>query len=302
MSKRISLLILILFFVAMIGTNPIKRASANPMSMSSYNAGQATVILSNASMPEAEVNISISTRKYSESSSTGPTFTHTIEMQSSFSIWCDVSHNSTIAFVYPGSWSNQITSIVSNLDLYIQLDGVPISYLSVNGSSLSFDLENPEEYEKWQFLESQDLAVFNASLQAGVESLLEVQASVNVTSTADIFEFEYCVGSARTWNGSTQETVRMSVENNDLFLSSQFKPTDSLTVSEEGSRFVGIWSLDIASFSGDYVAFECTQKMWPYTTTTPPLSPQLVLLAAGSLVTIALAVIIIMKKSGRLNL
>lgn len=248
--------------------------SANPMSVGSANSGGFFCLSSNISMPEANVNISLVCREVIPTSSSGPIFVYEVEMNSSFLVISECDENTTIAFAYPATWKNWGTLIeFEDIQFEVFVDDVEVPTQILNISEIGIDFIElfyvfyHEDFESWAFLLDNEFVLFNISLEAANGSLLEVYTNFDVSSDGDIFEFEYCVGTAKTWNGTTIEEVRIQLANTSQYLENSFYPEDSLVVTSGVNRTTGCWSLDFSSFTENYVGVSILQKQWPYNNT-----------------------------------
>jgi hypothetical protein len=233
------------------------------MSLDELRTGATASLSQNVSMPYAIVNISISSEKVNDTIGIAPTFNHFITMDSEFSMVSDYDQNCSIAFAYPETWGHENRDVVYPF-FEIELDGQPLTYTLVNGSNLEINTETKEDYEELEFLYYVRLAIVNVTLKRNQTHVLGVFTSMEVSLTENIFRFSYCVGSAKVWKGSTQEIVRMTIENTDELMGTHFFPNDSLTVIRDGQKSIGEWQLEFPSFEKDFVYCDLLQSQWPY--------------------------------------
>ena len=307
MRKPVAIIILA---VILLTPNIPSHVSANPMSVGSANSGSFFCLSSNISMPEANVNISLVCREVIPTSSSGPIFVYEVEMNSSFLVVSEYDENTTIAFAYPATWKNWNDVIeLNDIQFEVFVDDVEVPTQILDISEIGIDYN--ELLEDWRFLYDNEFVLFNVSLEAFNDSLVEVYTNFVVSSDSDIFEFEYCVGTAKTWNGTTIEEVRIQLANTSQYLENSFYPEDSLTVTSGVNRTTGCWSLDFSSFTENYVGVSILQKQWPYnntidfgsttsnqtnTSTEQFLLSQAILLSTGIGIALIIVVIIVLTK------
>ena len=274
--------------------------SANPVSIGSTNSGSFFCFSSNISMPEANVNISLICREVIPTNRSGPIFIYEVEMNSSFLVVSEYDENTTIAFAYPAAWRNWNDVIeLNDIQFEIFVDDVEVPNQIQDISEMGTDLDDERDVD-WIFLYDSEFVLFNVSLEAFNNSLIEVNTNFVVSSDSDIFEFDYCVGTGRTWNGSTMEEVRIQLCNTSLYEQNSFTPNDSLTVTQGSDMTTGSWNLNFDSFSENHIGVEIRQKTWPYgpTPTVTPLDSLPVVLAFGAIVSvIAIAIVVFSKRT-----
>ncbi|TFG31875.1 hypothetical protein EU528_04895 [Candidatus Thorarchaeota archaeon] len=305
---------MIILAVIILTTNIPSHVPANPLSVSSTNSGNFFCLSSNISMPQASVNISLICREVIPTESSGPIFIYEVKMNSSFQVRSNYTENTTIAFAYPADWRNfgniiQLSDI--EFDVFVDDIEVPTQILNISEISIDFDEIFDEDLESWDFLYENEFVLFNISLEAYEYSIVEVNTNFDVSSGTDVFEFEYCVGTARTWNGNTIEEVQISLDNTSMYMGNWFNPEDSLTAIQGVNRTTGYWSLDFSSFTEEYVKVSIWQKQWPYSNTIPSGSTtsnqtntssdqfqlsQAILFSAGIGLAIIVVVVIILTK------
>ncbi|MGY5874925.1 MAG: hypothetical protein RTU30_04190 [Candidatus Thorarchaeota archaeon] len=232
-------------------------ANANPISIDQFTTGTTIGLANNLSMPSADVRISISSVIIS-SSSYSRVYNHTVTMNSEFHIISSTSQDAGIAFAYPDTWGMTYRE-VSNLNMQIRLNETSVPYIVLAGSNLVI----PESLDLSEELDYLRLAVINVSLSEETTYSVEVDASFQISQPDTTFRFRYFVGSARSWEGQTHETVELIVENSNLLGEVSFSPADSLQVSNAGISRIGMWTLDFSSFPYDYV--ECGFEQYTYT-------------------------------------
>lgn len=255
-------------------------------------------------MPEASVNITLICRDVVPTSSSGPTFIYEMDMQSLFMVQCEDDQNTTMAFAYPVNWNNYyIPVIFDEMQFEVFVDDTEVPTLIVTLSETGFNLSelSHEGQVAWGFMMDNQFVLFNITLQAYHPVTVKVNTNAIMSSDADMFDFDYCVGTARAWNGDTLEEVRIQLLNTTQYVGNSFRPQESFTVAQEIDKTTGVWNLDFGSFSEDKVGVSILQKQWPYTSTTETTTPtistsQTMFLVAGAGVVVVLIVAIIYVK------
>ena len=268
MKRAIAVIIFATIFLAPSIPIPV---SANPLTVSSANSGSFFCFSSNISMPEASVNITLICRDVVPTNSSGPTFFYEMDMQSSFVVQSENDQNTTMAFAYPVNWNKYyIPVIFDEMQFEVFVDDTEVPTLIVALSETGFNLSelSYEDQVAWGFMKDNQFVLFNITLQAYHAVTVKVNTNAIMSSDADIFDFDYCVGTARAWNGDTLEEVQIQLLNTTQYLGTSFQPQESLTVVQEVDKTTGVWNLDFSSFSEDMVGVSISQKQWPYTTST----------------------------------
>lgn len=265
-----SIAVIMLATILLAPSIPIS-VSANPLTISSATSGSFFCFSSNISMPEASVNITLICRDIVPTNSSGPTFFYEMDMQSSFVVQSENDQNTTMAFAYPVNWNNYyIPVIFDEMQFEVFVDDTEVPTLIVTLSETGFNLSelSYEGQVAWGFMMDNQFVLFNITLQAYHAVTVKVNTNATMSSDADIFDFDYCVGTARAWNGDTLEEVRIQLLNTTQYVENSFRPQESFTVAQEVDKTTGVWNLDFGSFSEDNVGVSILQKQWPYTSTT----------------------------------
>ena len=232
-----------------------------------------------------------------------------MNMQSSFVVQSENDQNTTMAFAYPVNWNNYYVPVIfDELQFEVIVDDTEALTLIVTLSETGFNLDelSYEDQLAWGFMLDNQFVLFNITLQAHHAATVKVNTNTTMSSGADIFDFDYCVGTARAWNGDTLEEVQIQLLNTTQYLEASFQPQESLTVTQEVDKTTGVWNLDFSSFSEDSVGVSISQKQWPYTTSTTTTSTaetttsiippsQTMFLAVGAAVVLIIAIILVKK-------
>ena len=263
LTKRMYILS-VLILLLIIPVYSIKGVDANPVpfTFDFLDMGTTLSLAQNVSMPTADVDILISSTRSSllyDERTYIPGFNYTIEMNANFQIVSEISQNACIAFVYPETWGRWNEQDTTFLDMQIRLNETPMPYIVADVDDvLDYMLELNLTEETSQLFDL-NYAVINASLIEGCVYNLDVEAIIHVSLYYDIFSFFYWVRSARTWDGTTHESVEISVENSDIIRNVTFFPEDSFTETSIGVRKTGTWALEFPSFDYDLVGVSIEQ-------------------------------------------
>ncbi len=224
-----------------------------------------------------------------------------MDMQSSFVVQSEDDQNTTMAFAYPASWSSYYTPVIFDemqFEVMVNDTEVPTLILALNETDFNLDELNYEDLVAWGFLLDNQFVLFNITLEAFTAATIKVNTNVILSSGSDVFYFDYCVGTARAWNGDTIEDLQIQLFNTTQYLGNSFQPQESLTVTQEIDKTTGVWNLDFTSFTDDMIGVTISQKRWPYTTTTtftttnqsPLTQPMLLVVGAGAVVVLIVAI------------
>jgi len=241
-----------------------------------------------------------------------------MDMQSSFVVYCEDDQNTTIAFAYPASWGEYyypVTYDELEFEVFVNDTEVPTQIAILDHTSLDWSLWSLIEqdyWSNWGFLFEQQFVLFNVTLYADEEVTMKVNTNAIMSSDKDVFDFDYCVGTARAWRGETLEEVRIRLTNTTQYIEDSFQPNGSLTIIEEDDSTTGIWNLNFTSFEENTVGVSIRQNEYPMmtvstttTTTTnqtqvtddlPTLMHTMFLFAGAGVVAILTIVIICKKK------
>jgi hypothetical protein len=226
-----------------------------PTDCTSVNSGVPYCITNNVTMPSAEVNISIIV---SES------WRYDINVSCSFMISSAVAQNLTTAFVYPTAWFWGITEEEDEIDLNM-------FEISVNKSTTDYAVLSYEQFVyrfsldaiEWGFIHHCAFALFNFTAENNTNYCIDVETSFTIISTAFDFRLEYIVGTARSWDGNTHETVRMNIRNEAEILGYGFFPEINLVSEGDNESGQAIWDFDISEFEYNRIYFTAHQKKHP---------------------------------------
>jgi len=207
------------------------------------------------SMPFADVDINITRRAATVSTS----------LSSEYHIYTNTTQNATLAFVYPsvirGASGSNFPTTNSNSEIII---GTSFMQIKVNGSIINYTIilwndfvNSTYSVDFWtvaQYPEPLvDFAVFDIELFSNTTQVLTVTTSAEYELNVDLFEYYYFVSSARTFEGNTHERIHMQLTEESQFLSKNFYPNESLSITENGLISDAVWEFNISEFSQDAV-------------------------------------------------
>ena len=261
-----------------------------PPAYTSVNSGGPYCITNNVTMPSAEVNISI---LVSES------WRYDINVSCSFMISSAVVQNLTTAFAYPTAWFN---SYPDEEEAEIDLNMFEIS---INQSATDYEVLSYEQFvyrfslnaTEWTYIYHCAFALFSFTVENYTNYCIDVKASFTIISTAFDFELEYVVGTARSWDGNTHETVRMDIQNEAEILGYDFFPDINLASEGDNESGQAIWEFDISEFEYDHVFCIVNQKKHPdyhrpYNNDVPPTPFDFLSALAAIVILVGLAVFV----------
>jgi hypothetical protein len=207
------------------------------------------------SMPFADVDINITRRVATVSTS----------LSSEYHIYTNTTQNTTLAFVFPsvihGMSGSNFPTTNNNSEITI---GTSFMQIKVNGSIINYTLVLWDDFvtsnysvDFWtvaQYPEPLvDFAVFDLELLSNTTQVLTVTTSAEYELNVDLFEYYYFVSSARTFEGNTHERIHMRLTEESQFLSKNFYPSESLSVTENGLVSDAVWEFNVREFSQDAV-------------------------------------------------
>lgn len=205
-------------------------------------------------MPLADVQINITRMRR----------TINVTMDSEFHITTNTTQNVTLAFVYPSvPYSTYLLYDDTNESKYMNI--------YVNNTQRNYGRQDYSFLERigftFDFLEeypfiTRDVvfAFIRVELVANTTLILSTESGVVFESDMNQFEYSYIVGSARSFEGHTLEQVHFRVVEEVPFLSKEFAPNDSLSITEDGGVTDAAWAFNITEFPSDVVSFQAGVK------------------------------------------
>ena len=238
---------LILCLILSFGFTQIVNVEGNPIYLGRYIDNSLLFFNGTVSMPYADVVIDIHPL-------------HMFEVFCDFSVECDTTHNSSVAFVYPNQWDEGESE--SGCEFNISIDSEHVNYSVVNYENLNFS-QAPESSGSWTDL---NFVVFNMSyIEGQTHHIILSKKILNPPKGPDGLIFDYYVGTARYWQSNTHEIVTMNVYNYQGLLDYWFRPEENLIVTTSDNVLTAVWDFYINSFDKDAVSFSGVDHMW-----TPP--------------------------------
>jgi hypothetical protein len=245
--------------------------AANPIAIGSDQSFGFLILDSNMSMPEALVNMTIAPIPQG-----GTSVSYNITMNAVYTFLTPTNQNATIGLACPNNWFDR------GYEARIFDNGSLIPHIFLHYNELVG--ENDTYPVGYQYL---DYVTFNCTLEAGNPTDIIVQLDLGTLTHQNGLSFHYWVASARTWNGTTHETIIMNLKNPSLLRSCYFSPNVSLTVVSKPSWRIATWNLDMDVFEDDVVGFSTMhyQPFWP------EIDPN-ILLIGGITASIVIAIVV----------
>jgi hypothetical protein len=229
----------------------ILQATANPIAIALEDTYGYLILDNNVSLPEAFVNVSIESSPVEVSlfEITQP-MQYNITMDAVYTFVSPTTQFTTVGLACPYQWTEY--------DYAIQIfqGQSTLPYTILNYSELVS--ENETQTSSWEYLR---FFAFNCSFQTGTPTNISIlmDLGTRVIRYAG-WQFRYFVATARSWNGTTHETITMSVENPSVFRSCSFWPNSCLMVADNPPWRTATWDLNMSEFEYDYVTFATYHK------------------------------------------
>ena len=212
---------------------------------SSFNNG------THISMPFADVEVNITRTAAAVYTS----------LTSEFYIMTNITQNATLAFVYPSPNQYKL--------LYNSSSGGPNPDMRIfaNGTQYNYTVFDYDYFVEQGFMDGSDanysfiqpwtrFAVFDIKLTANTTMILSTISSINYIANMDEFDYDYIIGSARTFEGHTNERVHFHVVEQVPFSSTNFSPNGSLIVTHNGINTDAVWQFQMPEFPFDILSFD----------------------------------------------
>ncbi len=100
-------------------------------------------------------------------------------------------------------------------------------------------------------------AVFDVSLDGQNSTEIDVSRQLKYGYLGNEFQFQYIVASARSFNGSTHEIVKITVDDEPDFLSVTFSPEAYLAEWTSGDTRCARWDFTVQETTIDSVSVSC---------------------------------------------
>lgn len=265
MIRRSACLPLIMILSLILLTPSVDSNIPPPIERVTTESGGLYSIASNVSMPEAEVNVTISLQE---------SWNYSINVIGSFRIKSQETQNLTTAFVYPSVWTHFTEDQIVTIREFL---------ISVNNSNVAFtvlpfdDFKDDFDFNQtnWENVVDCDFALFNFSIDSEDPIDVGVSTVFSVTTTAHEFIFEYIVDTARGWEGNAHETVSIDFERTPgtEFIEYKFAPEQCLEFIGNNYSANLFWNFNISDFLYDRVSFKVQQRDYPDYDPIPPPPP-----------------------------
>lgn len=203
-----------------------------------------------------------------------------VQQEGNYSICSPFDQNATLAFVYP----NLVYDVVF-ADMSIILNEEALDF-HINDSLSSSSIY-------WGFDPVMcDYAVFDVELEIGVSYNLFVNTTT-ILSLDDIqtFAYQYIVASARSFNGSTLETITLDIYGSPPFVTERFWPEENLTLSTVEDHTRAVWNLNVSEMDASFVLFG-----GDLVSRSPVLSPTDLLIVAGGAGAILISAYVLIRR------
>lgn len=213
-----------------------------------------TMSNSSLTMPEADAKIRI---RHTLDDGIG------IDVSCSFKVTPSEPVNASLAFVYPQYW-HLYSGTYSNVGFDIVINDTLLGYTTVNHSYLidnGYVLNSTELGGTW--IESAEFVMFHHEMQVGETYDVRLTTTAFPMISNNYASFSYIIGSAKTFQGQTHQTVEMHVVEEKEFVSFSFHPDDFLTETTNSSGTTAVWDLVINQDTTiSQVGFSATIKQY----------------------------------------
>ncbi len=164
-----------------------------------------------------------------------------------FSVISNVNQTAHLAFVYPQYWANYGGSNI-NIEQQILINGIPINYTIVSWENVtSYNFQTDPENFGGGWIEGAEFVLFSYPMVADETNLIKVTTKACPIRNGHYSYFSYIVGSAKTFDYVTHQTVEMHVVEEKQFLEFSFYPENFMTTSTNDTGTTATWDLIIDS-------------------------------------------------------
>ncbi|MFW9807131.1 MAG: hypothetical protein ACFFFK_10425 [Candidatus Thorarchaeota archaeon] len=282
---RVSIVLIGILFILLLSSHQTIPADADVANIIDLHTGETFSNSSSLTMPQADVRIRIL--------STLNDGIH-VNVSGKYHIVSDVTQNVSLAFVYPKYWT--ATASGPNISLSVYVNGSSMSYAIVPWENLNASgFEANSTYFGGTWIENTDFVLFTCSMIADDLNIVTVEYRAFPLDYGYAFYFHYIVGTARTFEAETHETIEMHVVEDKPFLNKTFEPEDFLTVSTNSTGTTAEWDFQIDSnFEINTIHFYGRTNEYNPWRPTPDLSSALIAIGVG--VTIIVVVMIFLSR------
>jgi hypothetical protein len=217
-------------------------------------------------MPQANVSFHIEN---------SPNYRHEVLVNSTcdFMILSNTTQNATLAFVYHDVYAmfGNGDSIWTNMT--ISVNEIEVNYTRYHWDDLLWGV-NPfgigTEGQEVEF------AAFNLELEQHVPIYIRIESTAAGYVLANWLDIEYIFGSAKSFNGDTQQRIEATITENQPFYDSYYYPPDHLSVTKIGNTTTVGWEFNVSAMEFDEVRLSFYvneyQSNLPTTTSTSTTS------------------------------
>ncbi len=179
-----------------------------------------------------------------------------VNFSSRFQVDSNISQKVTLAFAYPSVW-NPSGEEVSAPSYTIEVNREPVSYQEYAWEDLNFTYPTDIANATGTWFEHAVFAVFDLSLDGQNSTEIEVSRQLKYEYLGNEFWFEYIVASARSFNGSTHQIVKITVDDEPDFLDVKFSPKAYLAEWTSGDSHCARWDFTVQETTIDSVSVSC---------------------------------------------
>ena len=174
----------------------------------------------------------------------------TVDFYSSFVIESNITQTVTLAFVYPQTWEMYPWEIARMENFTILVNQLQIDYTLLEWDDLGFADQEEAVTMTGTWVLDAFFAKFEVDISNSTPTNIEVTHKEIHMFLGHEFEFGYIFGSARSFSGSTHQTIIMRVTEDVPFLDLTFEPNWQLTTWVEETTTYALW--DFIAQDTDY--------------------------------------------------
>ncbi|MHA2353340.1 MAG: hypothetical protein ACXABX_09500, partial [Candidatus Thorarchaeota archaeon] len=220
-----------------------------------------------------------------------------IDVSCNFEVIPSEPVNASLAFVYPEYWHLYSGNSV-NIGFDITVNDTPVEHTTVGYSYLidsGYVLNSTDMGGTW--IESAEFVMFNYEMQVGETYNIRLTTTAFPMTSNHYASFSYFIGSAKTFQGQTHQTVEMHVVEEKSFVEFSFHPDQFLTESSNSSGTTAVWDLVIDQNTNiSQVGFSATINR--YTPVLPlPIGITEIIIIGGSILMVIAITIVVRRKN-----
>jgi hypothetical protein len=182
-----------------------------------------------------------------------------VRLDGNYTLVSEISQNVTVAFVYPKNPLQPPDEEPSDgYEIYV--DGEKTEYILLMWEELDFEDMDSEVNFTGNWVFDAYFAAFDVCLKNGTITKIGVKHNIIGAGGMHYYSYAYIVGSARTFEGTTRQTVDIRVVENAPPLNISFDPKDNLTIWEGDSYTHANWDFIVQETSVDLVSVGVSLK------------------------------------------